>query len=137
MPEQLRRLQDIQVTVEGRFLTLSDPFFERVGIDFDFDVEDDASIAPSPNFGGADDVGGSNSSGPSITIGLTDAGLPTEDLDLRIKQNSFGASTLVFREFTTSGAATFRFAILSDIEVFLLMQATKDDQRTNVLQAPK
>jgi hypothetical protein len=36
--EQLRRNQDLQVTIEVRFITLSDTFFERIGVDFDFNV---------------------------------------------------------------------------------------------------
>lgn len=39
--EQLRRLQDLQVTIEVRFITLNDNFFERIGVDFDFDIDDD------------------------------------------------------------------------------------------------
>ncbi|HEV3026900.1 MAG TPA: hypothetical protein VG457_04965, partial [Planctomycetota bacterium] len=35
---QLRRLQDLQVTVECRFVTVSDNFFERIGIDFNFNL---------------------------------------------------------------------------------------------------
>jgi general secretion pathway protein D len=38
--EQLRRLQDLQVTIEVRFVTVSDRFFERIGIDFDFNIQD-------------------------------------------------------------------------------------------------
>ncbi len=38
--EQLRRLQDLQVTIEVRFITLNDNFFERIGVDFDFDIND-------------------------------------------------------------------------------------------------
>ena len=38
--EQLRRLQDLQVTIEVRFITLNDNFFERIGVDFDFDIHD-------------------------------------------------------------------------------------------------
>ena len=38
--EQLRRLQDLQVTIEVRFITLNDNFFERIGVDFDFDIDD-------------------------------------------------------------------------------------------------
>ena len=33
---QLRRLQDLQVSVEVRFITVSDNFFEQIGVDFDF-----------------------------------------------------------------------------------------------------
>jgi general secretion pathway protein D len=38
--DQLRRLMDLQVTIEVRFITLNDDFFERIGIDFDFDIDD-------------------------------------------------------------------------------------------------
>jgi len=37
--EQLRRLQDLQVTIEVRFITLADTFFERIGVDFDFNIQ--------------------------------------------------------------------------------------------------
>ena len=32
-----RKLQDLQVSVEVRFITVSDNFFEQIGVDFDFD----------------------------------------------------------------------------------------------------
>lgn len=35
---QLRRLQDLQVSIEVRFITLSDSFFEQIGVDFNFDI---------------------------------------------------------------------------------------------------
>ncbi|MDT7041623.1 hypothetical protein [Candidatus Nitronereus thalassa] len=34
------RLQDLQVTIEVRFITLKDSFFEKIGVDFDFDISD-------------------------------------------------------------------------------------------------
>jgi general secretion pathway protein D len=37
--DQLRRLQDLQVTIEVRFITLNDTFFERIGVDFDFNIQ--------------------------------------------------------------------------------------------------
>ena len=55
---QLRRLQDLQVTIEVRFVTVSDRFFEQIGIDFDFNVQDTLGSPktsgtgdPIPNFG--------------------------------------------------------------------------------------
>ena len=36
--EQLRRLQDLQVTIEVRFIRLNDSFFERIGVDFDANI---------------------------------------------------------------------------------------------------
>ncbi len=44
--EQLRRLQDLQVTIEVRFTTVNDNFYERIGVDFDFDVSDAVSVTP-------------------------------------------------------------------------------------------
>ena len=46
---QLRRLQDLQVTVECRFITVSDSFFERIGIDFDFNLNDCFGNGSLPN----------------------------------------------------------------------------------------
>ncbi len=49
---QLRRLQDIQVTVEVRFISVTDRFFERIGVDFDFGVQDTLGDPPgTPAFG--------------------------------------------------------------------------------------
>jgi type II secretory pathway component GspD/PulD (secretin) len=39
---QLRRLQDLQVSVEVRFITVTDDFFEQIGVDFDFSIQSDA-----------------------------------------------------------------------------------------------
>jgi len=36
---QLRRLQDLQVAIEVRFIRLNDTFFERIGVDFDFNIQ--------------------------------------------------------------------------------------------------
>ena len=38
---QLRRLQDLQVSIEVRFITVSDNFFEQIGVDFDFQIQSD------------------------------------------------------------------------------------------------
>ena len=47
---QLRRLQDLQVTIEVRFITLSDDFFERIGIDFDFELDDNSGLTQAEVF---------------------------------------------------------------------------------------
>ncbi len=36
---QLRRLQDLQVSIEVRFITVSDNFFEQIGVNFDFSIQ--------------------------------------------------------------------------------------------------
>ncbi|MCA9082401.1 MAG: hypothetical protein KDA81_00030 [Planctomycetaceae bacterium] len=68
---QLRKLQDLQVTVEVRFISVTDRFFERIGVDFDFNVQDTLGDPPGvPAFGsrqltfpGATGGGNNNNSG--------------------------------------------------------------------------
>lgn len=129
--QQLRRLQDLQVTIEVRFITLSDNFFERIGVDFDFRVDDNSGLALPPNTVFPDD------DGQSFAVGLDPGGQPTADLDFAFSQDTFAQAVPQFGGFDPTSAANFGFAILSDIEVFFLLQAVQGDTRTNVLQAPK
>jgi len=129
--DQLRRLQDLQVTIEVRFITLNDSFYERIGIDFDFEVDDNTSQINGQNPVVPDDTG------PSMAFGLDPTGLPTIDYDYQFTQGGFGSAVPQFGGFDAATAANFGFAILSDIEVFFLLQAAQGDDRTNVLQAPK
>src|SRR5690606_3847999 len=46
---QLRRLQDLQISVEVRFITVSDSFFEQIGVDFDFGIQSDI-VGPKSSF---------------------------------------------------------------------------------------
>ena len=127
---RLRELNDVQIVVEVRFVTLSDNFFERIGIDFDFRLNDDSGLDPAAL---PDEVN------DSVIIGreaLPDQFLPTADLDVGFNQNSFGSAVPTFGGFDAMTAANFGFAILSDIEVFFLIQASKGDQRSNITQAP-
>ena len=143
--QQLRRLQDLQVTIEVRFITLSDRFFERIGVDFDFRIDDNTHLTNQiDQLPGA--VGGTvaapalnsffDDDNYSIGIGWTAAG-PTADLDLAFDQGSFASTTPQFGGFDANSAGRFGFAILSDIEAFFLLEAAQGDDRTNILQAPK
>jgi general secretion pathway protein D len=120
---QLRRLQDLQVTIEVRFIALNDNFFERIGVDFNFSIDDNTNNIPIPD----DD-------GRSMAFGLDSLGAPTVNRDFIFSQNNaviptFGGAA--------NSPASIGFAILSDIEVFFVLQASQGDTRTNVLQAPK
>ncbi len=130
--QQLRRLQDLQVTIEVRFINLSDNFFERIGMDFDFNIDD--------NFTGPF-VPINSDQGPSAVIGLDPAIplTPTANLDLQFRQGSFQATApnIPGLGFDPANAGTFGFAILSDIEAFFVIQAAQGDTRNNILQAPK
>jgi general secretion pathway protein D len=123
--EALRALQNVQVTIEVRFITLGDNFFERIGVDFDFRIDDNVSTLPTDD------------EGPSVTVGLNRDGTPTADLDLAFSQDSFGSAIPQVGGFDQNTAAQFGFAILSDIEMFFFLEAAQGDTRTNVLQAPK
>jgi general secretion pathway protein D len=130
--QQLRRLQDLQVTIEVRFIDLSDNFFERIGVDFDFNIDDNFTQPFVPI---------SSDEGRSSVIGI-DPVLPlqpTANLDLQFRQGSFNATlpNIPGATFDPATAGTFGFAILSDIEAFFLIQAAQGDDRSNILQAPK
>ncbi len=136
--EQLRRLQDLQVTIEVRFIRLSDNFFERIGVDFDFNIR-----GADGNFATAT-ANALTNTGPSATVGIASdgvlndqLGLPsfTADLDVPFRQGSFGLATPQFA--TPQDVGQFGFAILSDIEAFFLINASQGDARANVLNAPK
>ena len=123
--ESLRALQNLQITIEVRFITLSDTFFEQIGVDFDVQFDDNTQALPDDD------------SGPGVTIGFDGiAGLPTPDLDITFNNNSFGV-TSPFGAPDAGAISTIGFAILSDIEAFFFLQAAQGDTRNNVMQAPK
>jgi general secretion pathway protein D len=139
--EQLRRLQDLQVTIEVRFIRLNDSFFERIGIDFDMNIEDRTAgtqgLVPGTPFEPT-----VNGRPTSTVVGLQLPVLPTNpfpnftsDLDVPFRQNSFGLTTPIFGN--PQDVASFGFAILSEIEAYFVINAAQGDNRTNVLNAPK
>lgn len=164
---QLRQLQDLQVTIEVRFIRLSDNFYEQIGIDFDLDINDNADVPfqifGRPDGNAANQINRANftpaatltkdsanpprdvqdrDSGQSATVGLSAPGVFSSDLDIPFTQNSLqtvgGAIGAIIPSFTTSpGGANVGFAILSDLEAYFFITAVQDDNRSNVLQAPK
>ena len=82
--DQLRRLQDLQVTIEVRFITLDDAFAERIGVDFDFNIQ--TGVNQPLNMTAIPTASGSTSpfsrgltaapGGPSQLIGMDALGLP-------------------------------------------------------------
>lgn len=129
--ESLRRLQDLQVTIEVKFITLNDNFFERIGVDFDVRIDDNVRQLP------LDDEGPSTVVGLSSNVSGTDPFPITADFDIALSQNSFASAIPAFGGFDDASGASLGFAILSDLEMFFFMNAAQGDQRTNVLQAPR
>jgi len=132
--KQLRKLQDLQVTIEVRFITLNDNFFERIGVDFQFNIQSD-TLNPNtqqPASGGTQR--------PTMTVGLQPPGATpfpnfTPDLSIPFRQSSYAISTPTFGQ--PVDVANFGFAILSDLEAYFLVSAAQGDRRSNVMQAPK
>lgn len=166
---QLRKLQDLQVTIEVRFITLNDSFYEQVGVDFDMKVNDNAD-KPFQIFGRPDPTASTTYSGAtsltlgagnpardvqdrdlqsdqSVTVGLSSPGVFSSDLDIPFNNTSLAQmgtafTTGLFNPVTTAGGvapggAQVGFAILSDLEAYFFINAVQDDQRSNILQAPK
>ncbi len=124
--ESLRRLQNLQITIEVRFITLADSFAEQIGVDFQVQFEDNVQKLPADARGEA-----------SVAIGWDAiSGLPTPDLDITLDNGSFGL-TPPFGAAGLGTPSTIGFAILSDIEAFFFLQAAQSDNRSNVMQAPK
>ena len=141
--EALRRLQDLAVAVEVRIISLSETWFERMGVDFAVNVKTgttgfepalvNQTFRPEPfindiNFKGT-------------TVGLTPAGSFTPDLDVPIRATSFNRAIPGFGGFPNNpgnnGGISLGLAFLNDIQVYMFMEASQGDRRVNVMQAPK
>jgi type II secretory pathway component GspD/PulD (secretin) len=141
--EALRRLQDLAVAVEIRIVSLSESFFERMGIDFSVNILTNStklqpslstgSFAPQPYFNTLGNVG--------QTVGLTPAGSFTPDLNVPITNDSFQRAIPPFGGYPNSpgndGGLSLGLAFLNQIQVYMFMEMAQGDRRINVMQAPK
>jgi type II secretory pathway component GspD/PulD (secretin) len=138
----LRRLQDQEVSVEVRFITISEAFFERIGMDFNINI-----VTNNPKFQNMvvsqqfQPFGEINKITSNAVVGLQPTGQFTNTLDIPITNNSFNLAVPPFGGFPNmpgaDGGLSLGLAFLSDIQVFLFMEAAQGDRRTNVMQAPK
>ncbi|MBQ9372380.1 MAG: hypothetical protein IJU03_09330 [Thermoguttaceae bacterium] len=134
--EKLRALNDLQVAVEVRFITISDEYFEKIGVNMNLsfraqngstaDVDDDYDTL-TPNSAGVYGITNGDMTGKPFT----------DNLNINFSQNSYGLAMPQFGNYDPSVGAQLGFAILSDIESYFFVSAAESDQRTNVLQAPK
>lgn len=114
--DKLRRLQDLQVTVEVQFITLNDSFFERIGVEFDFEPNTDTG---------------------SVKLTSTDSpnafdyefALNPEEFNFSV--NNFVAAPRVsvpdFGAFDPFAGLNLSTAILSDLDTFFFIQAARGD----------
>lgn len=142
--KRLRELQEVQITVEVRILTLTDDFFERMGVDFNVLLPNrntafDRQVA-SAQFAPAGQLNYPNN--VNAIVGLTPNGNFTNNLGIPISNDSYNASRLPtgfagFGPPGQTGGLDMGVAFLSSIQVFLVMEAVQGDVRNSTLQAPK
>jgi type II secretory pathway component GspD/PulD (secretin) len=139
--EQLRQLQDLEVAIEVRMITLAETFYERMGLDFSMNIN-------THNKNALLQVVGSTASQSNLTnlqnvsakvVGLQAPGIPTPDLNLPITSGSFAQAVPPFGGYApgADGGLNIGLAFLSDVQVQMFLDAAQADRRTNVMQAPK
>jgi type II secretory pathway component GspD/PulD (secretin) len=143
--DQLRRLQDVEVAIEVRIVSVSESFFERIGMDFSMNIKTDhatKNFEPQLTTGQFKPAGYLNDPSPrGVIAGITPAGTFTGDLDIPLKSQSFNMAIPTFGGFPNqpgmNGGLSLGLAFLNDIQVFMFMEAAQGDRRFNVMQAPK
>jgi type II secretory pathway component GspD/PulD (secretin) len=141
----LRRLIDQEVAVEVKFISISEDFFERIGVNFNLNFVNNSrealQVQPQLTSGQFAQPGFINAFNPGNLIsGLTPAGTLTNDLNIPINQLTYPQAIPPFGGYPGIpgfGGLTMGLAFLSDIQVFLFMEAVAGDTRANVMQAPK
>jgi Flp pilus assembly secretin CpaC len=141
----LRRLLDQEVAVEVKFISIAEDFFERIGVNFNLNFLNKSRTAlqsqPQLITGQFAQPGYINFFAPNnLVSGLTPAGTLTSDLNIPISQLTYPQAVPPFGGYPGIpgyGGLTMGLAFLSDIQVFLFMEAVAGDTRTNVMQAPK
>jgi type II secretory pathway component GspD/PulD (secretin) len=139
----LRRLQDLEVAIEMRIIGLSEEFYEYMGVNFDVNIRNrNTSFQPQLTTQQFTPPGQINFPAPTgVVSGLTPAGTLTRDLGIPLNNSSFDFAIPPFGGFPgtlgADGGLALGLAFLSDIQVFLFMEAAQGDTRTNLMQAPK
>lgn len=141
----LRRLIDQEVAVEVKFISIAEDFFERIGVNFNLNIlnksRDAIQYQPELVSGQFANPAYINFFAPkNLVSGLTPAGTLTSDLNIPINQLTYPQAIPPFGGYPGIpgyGGLTMGLAFLSDIQVFLFMEAVQGDTRTNVMQAPK
>ncbi|MEZ6142402.1 MAG: hypothetical protein R3B84_17725 [Zavarzinella sp.] len=135
----LRSLQDLEVSIEIKLVSLSETFYERIGVDFAMGIPTGSSLnASAPNSpDGQIRLNGNDFRGN--VVGLQAPGAPTPDLDIPIRTGSFNRAIPPFGGYFPlgDGGLALGMAFLSDIQVQLFLEAAQGDSRTNVMQAPR
>jgi type II secretory pathway component GspD/PulD (secretin) len=133
------------VAVEVRFITVSEDFFERIGVNFNLNFVNQragsAALQQALTTGQFTPGLAINKFAPkNFLSGLTPAGTLTPDLNIPLSVDTFAGAIPEFGGYNGVpgfGGVTMGLAYLSDIQVFLFMEAVQGDTRVNIMQAPK
>lgn len=137
---QLRKLSDLQITIEVRYVTLRDGYAERMGVDFDVNLPNNAARS---RYNGNNPAIGTQSLSNYFngrTVTSSDPSTMQDNrgtLDLSIAQDSFATSLTPPFGGATGNGLSLGFAILSDIETYFFLSAAQSNARSNVMEAPK
>jgi type II secretory pathway component GspD/PulD (secretin) len=142
--QALRRLQDLEVAIEMRLVSVSEAFYEKMAVNFNLNILSNANPSAAQQLlsGVFSPNGQVNQFRPNgMFVGLTPAGTYTPDLGLPISTSSYSFSTPPFGGYPgtlgADGGLSIGLAFLSDIQVFMMLDAAQGDRRTNTMQAPK
>jgi len=136
-------MNDLQVAVEVRYITLSDSFFERMGVSFDAVFRNDRALGRIQqntntfNDAAGNEVTGVTNRGNNVIVGLRAPGDFTLDASVPVYQDSFGIAIPAFGGFNPAAGISTGFALLSDIETYFFLQAAQGCRRNSVMEAPK
>ncbi len=141
----LRRLQDVEVAVEYRLISLDEDFYEKIGVDFAMNIINKSASKYEPTLlsGAFQAPGQIQTFQPNHFIsGLTPAGTFTSDLGFPIAASSYNlAYNNLFGGFPNNplgnGGINLGLAFLSDIQVYMLLEAAQGNNRAQVMQAPR
>ncbi len=137
----LRRLQDQEVAVEVKFISIADDFYERMGVNFSMSINTgNSKFEPQLTSGQFAPPGFANVFNPNgIIAGATPAGTLTSDLAIPIANNTYFGTIPQFGGYPGIGVGglTMGLAFLSDIQAYFFLEAVQGDTRTHITQAPK
>jgi general secretion pathway protein D len=140
---QIRKMHDLQVAVEVRYITLSDSFYERMGTSFDMAFRNDGAFGritqqqntfPDSN---GNSVTTTTPKGDNVVVGMSAPGIFTANASIPFTQDSFGLTVPGFGGYNPSAGISTGFALLSNIETYFFIQAAQGDRRNSVMEAPK
>ena len=141
---EIRTAMDMVVTIESRFLEVSENFMEDIGVDMR-GLQAPAPVMPAyfgtaapngPAFTDDSAVAGTQLS--SGIYGLYENGF--RDVRGRV-ENILGGDQLVSNFYdnvlANTGGATLSYTFLDDTDVSMILRAVQKDQRSKILRAPR